>query len=476
METVLQSAILRYSHCHADPSPSCSPAIPLDASLLASSSLSALAFLLTSAALGVSFDLLSPTAWIAKHWPALFAKPSRLTPSSSAPTAGHPAGSMVESVRSAAAATWRRATGWFSEVSRDPPVEMASVPYDALATASHTAVRDSLPGAQSSPSPAPGSAPGCWPSGGVGGGAPGCLKHASTQHSTAAPHAEAPTSMGGDAPGYEDGDSVGGSGGSHVADSACDPLGVAQPPDEPEPLRLPRTPSEEEQGAPCPALSDHWLPSSQGARDAEPSPVQQVSLLSDPQAAAGRGTGGEGRERPSKVVLEFDYPLYYSYNVTAFCIVLLYAPIAPLTVPAGLAFFLYRLAVDKYNFLFLYRQTARKRHEVEGNGREGDGSVALGRHISDRRLLLTVIHAMRSCLCLSLAGLAAVFMAKGDLTAVQGWLLLFLCVLISVVCLVRGLAAREQVPLRATLPQILDVESTIAPYEAAASFWLDLNF
>lgn len=397
------------THCHLDPSPSCHKkiAIPLDASLLASSSLSALAFLLTSAALGVSFDLLSPNAWIARHWDS-----------------------------------WQRylsqrlsITLEFLRGSQEAPVELSSVPYEAP---TQDTAQVAVPTALRSSTVVPEASPSAWDRGEEEGG--------------------------------------------HTSQ---DPLGVGT-------LRdiSPALASEEEEEVEREEAA--WLEREGLAEDfSRPQWLAQdsadaVGLHSTDTTAPllGRTSSSvhkekRGRSSPSPFVLEFDYPMYYSFNVTAFCIVLLYAPLAPLTVPAGLAFFLYRLAVDKYNFLFLYRFTSRKRLALNNpSSQHSDsedftqwGPSGEGRHVSDKRLLQTVIHAMQSCLCLSLAGLAGVFMAKGDAGAVQCGLLLFVCLLVSVVYLLRGLATHVRVPVVPLVHAVEegDAAATLVPYEEAAT-------
>lgn len=103
---------------------------------------------------------------------------------------------------------------------------------------------------------------------------------------------------------------------------------------------------------------------------------------------------------PEKATLSFDFPQYHSYNLTAFAMALTYSVAAPLVLPAGAFFFFYRLCVDKYNFLFIYRSLA---------------SPA----VTDGRLVGTVLKVMRVMLCSYLGAMVVFFAIRGDQERLQ---------------------------------------------------------
>lgn len=115
--------------------------------------------------------------------------------------------------------------------------------------------------------------------------------------------------------------------------------------------------------------------------------------------ATGAGVGGgsvSGKGDGNDAT--FDFPQYYSYNMTAFAVVLFYAPLAPVILPAGLLYFGYRFLVDKYNFLFVYRKSRK----------------ALGRHATDGAMVELVLQIKQLCLCGAVGAQAMFFWVKGD--------------------------------------------------------------
>ncbi|KAF7134530.1 hypothetical protein RHSIM_Rhsim08G0030500 [Rhododendron simsii] len=96
----------------------------------------------------------------------------------------------------------------------------------------------------------------------------------------------------------------------------------------------------------------------------------------------------------------FDFAQYYAFNLTIFALTMMYSSFSPLAVPVGAVYFGYRYAVDKYNFLFVYR--------VRGFPAGNDG-----------RLMDTVLCIMRFCVDLFLLSMLLFFSVKGDSTKLQ---------------------------------------------------------
>lgn len=105
----------------------------------------------------------------------------------------------------------------------------------------------------------------------------------------------------------------------------------------------------------------------------------------------------------------FDYAQYYAFNLTIFAMALIYSSFVPAIVPIAALYFGYRYAVDKYNFLFMYR--------VRGFPAVNDG-----------KLLGTVLRVMRICIVLYLFAMLHFFYIRGDREKLQ-----FLCTLAVVV-------------------------------------------
>eukprot|EP00850_Spirogloea_muscicola_P018587 SM000172S03060 [mRNA] locus=s172:100259:104525:+ [translate_table: standard] len=70
VETTLEAVILDFGWCATHPK-ECDRHNLVNSTFIGSSALSAIAFLITSALLGISFDLLSPIPWLARHFQAL---------------------------------------------------------------------------------------------------------------------------------------------------------------------------------------------------------------------------------------------------------------------------------------------------------------------------------------------------------------------------------------------------------------------
>lgn len=96
----------------------------------------------------------------------------------------------------------------------------------------------------------------------------------------------------------------------------------------------------------------------------------------------------------------FDFALYYAFNLTIFALTMIYSSFAPLVVPVGAVYFGYRYMVDKYNFLFVYR--------VRGFPAGNDG-----------KLMDTVLSVMRFCVDLYLIAMLLFFSIHGDLMKLQ---------------------------------------------------------
>uniref|UniRef100_A0A803MBE9 Uncharacterized protein n=1 Tax=Chenopodium quinoa TaxID=63459 RepID=A0A803MBE9_CHEQI len=96
----------------------------------------------------------------------------------------------------------------------------------------------------------------------------------------------------------------------------------------------------------------------------------------------------------------FDFALYYAFNLTIFALTMIYSSFAPLVVPVGAIYFGYRYMVDKYNFLFVYR--------VRGFPAGNDG-----------KLMDTVLSIMRFCVDLYLISMLIFFSIHGDLMKLQ---------------------------------------------------------
>ncbi|KNA12710.1 hypothetical protein SOVF_123470 [Spinacia oleracea] len=96
----------------------------------------------------------------------------------------------------------------------------------------------------------------------------------------------------------------------------------------------------------------------------------------------------------------FDFALYYAFNLTIFALTMIYSSFAPLVVPVGAVYFGYRYMVDKYNFLFVYR--------VRGFPSGNDG-----------KLMDTVLSIMRFCVDLYLISMLLFFSIHGDLMKLQ---------------------------------------------------------
>ncbi|CAI0461379.1 unnamed protein product [Linum tenue] len=97
---------------------------------------------------------------------------------------------------------------------------------------------------------------------------------------------------------------------------------------------------------------------------------------------------------------KFDFAQYYAFNLTIFALTLIYSCFAPLVVPVGAVYFGYRYMVDKYNFLFVYRE----RGFPAGN---------------DGRLMDVVLGIMRFCVDLFLVSMIFFFAVQGDSTKLQ---------------------------------------------------------
>ncbi|XP_010683040.2 CSC1-like protein At4g35870 [Beta vulgaris subsp. vulgaris] len=96
----------------------------------------------------------------------------------------------------------------------------------------------------------------------------------------------------------------------------------------------------------------------------------------------------------------FDFALYYAFNLTIFALTMIYSSFAPLVVPVGAIYFGYRYMVDKYNFLFVYR--------VRGFPAGNDG-----------KLMDTVLSTMRFCVDLYLISMLLFFSIHGDVMKLQ---------------------------------------------------------
>lgn len=92
--------------------------------------------------------------------------------------------------------------------------------------------------------------------------------------------------------------------------------------------------------------------------------------------------------------LTLDFAQYYVFDLTIFALTILYSSFAPLVVPVAEVYFGYRYAIDKYNFLFVYR--------VQGFPAGSDG-----------RLMDTVLCIMRFCMDLFLLSMLLFFSVQG---------------------------------------------------------------
>ncbi|CAI5525846.1 unnamed protein product [Closterium sp. Naga37s-1] len=167
------------------------------------------------------------------------------------------------------------------------------------------------------------------------------------------------------------------------------------------------------------------------------------------------GAGAQEPWRKRRGVLQFDYAQYYAYNTTALCLLLFHAPLAPLVLPAGLLFFSYRLIVDKYNYLFLYRARPHHHHShhVAPHSTASHSSPAASllppsgpQLVSDGRLVRAAVGVLRMSVCATLAALAALLAFKGDPDRLQAVLLGSVSVVLSVMY---GIEALVRVPGKA---------------------------
>ncbi|CAI5470861.1 unnamed protein product [Closterium sp. Yama58-4] len=170
------------------------------------------------------------------------------------------------------------------------------------------------------------------------------------------------------------------------------------------------------------------------------------------EAAAAVGPEAQEPSRKRKGMLQFDYAQYYAYNTTALCLMLFHAPLAPLMLPAGLLFFSYRLLVDKYNFLFLYRARPHHHHHHHAAPHPtASQPVSLlppsgPQLVSDGRLVRAAVGVLRLSVCATLAALAALLAFKGDPDRLQAVLLGSVSIVVSVMY---GVEALVRVPGRA---------------------------
>ncbi|CAI5508966.1 unnamed protein product [Closterium sp. Naga37s-1] len=485
LEALLQAALLHAERCSLLSSHCPTVLHWLNASLIPASSLSALCFLLTSALLGVSFDLLAPLAWLAPRLHRLRLSLRRLSLRltlqrlllsvqrccerfsqhwrriARAGSAGPGAGAGGEGVGLGNAGSgFEVLGGWVGAV-------VAGREQVGGVGAVHSSAYVPLPGDAVEGRCADGDAE-------TRGGQP-------------------LDDMAEDADGARD-DEESGSEGESVCSSESD-LGLLSlleeaeaetathshllspssrtallSPSSPSATRAPVAPHSAHP-PPCTPLDAFPLPAA--ACIAEPTSAasqadgtaaaQQPSACTSPtpEPPAGEAEaptmGAEAQEssRKRRGVLQFDYAQYYAYNTTALCLLLFHAPLAPLVLPAGLLFFSYRLIVDKYNFLFLYR--ARPHHHSHHHAApHSTASLSSSpasllppsgpQLVSDGRLVRAAVGVLRMSVCATLAALSALLAFKGDPDRLQAVLLGSVSVVLSVMY---GVEALVRVPGKA---------------------------